>query len=154
VHVHRILMVRRGHHLCLPDTLHFLKIAPSKTTLSIIINYQVRGHTSFLVLISTNQKQELTMATMFFVQLGWNDEILQRTFHRCLLNFDLFGQVVSEEKIFRNRPTRNKNCLWWPYLLRDQDKNSNLYRGHCIDASYQVSVHIAKRFQRRRFFRS
>jgi hypothetical protein len=27
---------------------------------------------------------------------------------------------------------------------------SNLYRGHAIDASYQVSVHLAKRFQRRR----
>jgi hypothetical protein len=27
---------------------------------------------------------------------------------------------------------------------------SNLYRGHGIDASYQVSVHLAKRFQRRR----
>ena len=26
-----------------------------------------------------------------------------------------------------------------------------LYRGHDIDASYQVSVHLAKRFQRRRF---
>jgi hypothetical protein len=29
---------------------------------------------------------------------------------------------------------------------------SNLYRGTAIDASYQVSVHLAKRFQRRRFF--
>ena len=28
---------------------------------------------------------------------------------------------------------------------------SNLYRGHSIDASYQISVHFAKRFQRRRF---
>jgi hypothetical protein len=27
---------------------------------------------------------------------------------------------------------------------------SNLYREHAIDASYQVSVHLAKRFQRRR----
>jgi hypothetical protein len=27
---------------------------------------------------------------------------------------------------------------------------SNLYREHSIDASYQVSVHLAKRFQRRR----
>jgi hypothetical protein len=27
---------------------------------------------------------------------------------------------------------------------------SNLYRGPSIDASYQVSVHLAKRFQRRR----
>jgi len=29
---------------------------------------------------------------------------------------------------------------------------NNLYRGLSIDASYQVSVHLAKRFQRRRFF--
>jgi hypothetical protein len=28
---------------------------------------------------------------------------------------------------------------------------SNLHRGHSIDASYQVSVHLAKQFQRRRF---
>jgi hypothetical protein len=28
---------------------------------------------------------------------------------------------------------------------------SNLYRGPSIDASYQVSFHLAKRFQRRRF---
>jgi len=32
----------------------------------------------------------------------------------------------------------------------DQDKMSNLYRGPSIDASYQVSVHLAKGFQRRR----
>jgi hypothetical protein len=30
---------------------------------------------------------------------------------------------------------------------------SNLYRGPSIDASYQVSVHLAKRFQRRRFLK-
>jgi hypothetical protein len=27
---------------------------------------------------------------------------------------------------------------------------SNLYKGLCIDASYQVSVHLAEGFQRRR----
>ena len=31
----------------------------------------------------------------------------------------------------------------------DRDKMSNLYRGLSIDASYQVSVHLAKGFQRR-----
>jgi hypothetical protein len=31
---------------------------------------------------------------------------------------------------------------------------SNLYRGPSIDASYQVSVHLAKRLQRRRFLKS
>jgi hypothetical protein len=27
-------------------------------------------------------------------------------------SFGSFGKVVSEEKIFRNRPIRNKNGLW------------------------------------------
>jgi hypothetical protein len=31
---------------------------------------------------------------------------------------------------------------------------SNIHRGHSIDASYQVSVHLAKLFQRRKFFKS
>jgi hypothetical protein len=30
---------------------------------------------------------------------------------------------------------------------------SNLYRAPAIDASYQVSVHLAKRFQRGRFLK-
>jgi hypothetical protein len=34
--------------------------------------------------------------------------------------------------------------------LMVRDKMSNLYRGSSIDASYQVSVHLAKQFQRRR----
>jgi hypothetical protein len=58
--------------------------------------------------------------------------------------------VVSEEKIFKNRPIRNKNCLWQPRLLMDQDEMSNQYKGTTIDASYQVSVHLAEGFQRRR----
>jgi hypothetical protein len=36
-------------------------------------------------------------------------------------------------------------------LLTDQDEMSNLYRRPSIDASYQVSVPLAKRFRRRRF---
>ena len=41
---------------------------------------------------------------------------------------------------FRNRPIRNKNCMWWPCLLTDWDEMCNLHRGHSIDASYHVSV--------------
>jgi hypothetical protein len=41
----------------------------------------------------------------------------QRTFHRCfLLSFGSFVLAVSE-KIFFNRPIRNKNCLWWPCMF-------------------------------------
>ena len=57
-------------------------------------------------------------------------------------------------RFFLNRPIRNKNCLWQPYLLTDRDKMSILYRVPSIDASYQVSVYLDKRFQRRRFFRN
>ena len=52
---------------------------------------------------------------------------------------------------FRNQPIRNKNGMWWPCLLTDEDEMSNIYRGPSIDASYQVSVYLAKWFQRRRF---
>jgi hypothetical protein len=39
-------------------------------------------------------------------------------------------------------------------LLTDRDEKSNLYKGPSIDVSYQVSVHLAKQFQRRRFKKS
>ena len=61
------------------------------------------------------------------------------------------GKRFRGEDFFRNQPIRNKSSLWWPRLLTDRDEMSNLYRGSSIDASYQVSVHLAERFQRRRF---
>jgi hypothetical protein len=64
------------------------------------------------------------------------------------------AKLFQSRRFFRNRPIRNKNCLWWPCLLMDQDKMSNLYRGSSIDVSYQISVHLWKWFQRRRFFRN
>ena len=83
------------------------------------------------------------------MELERNEYSLQRTAHRCFLpSFGSFGQAVSEEKNFKNQPIRNKNRLWWPCLLTDRDEMSNLYRGPSIDASYQVSVHLAEGFQR------
>ena len=91
------------------------------------------------------------MAAMFVNGSGRNEQSLQRTFYRCFLpSFGSFGQVVSEEKIFKNRPIRNKNCLWRPCLLMNRDEMTIIYRGPSIDASYQVSVHLGKGFQRRR----
>ena len=101
---------------------------------------------------SSIKKRELLMTAMFVTGSKQNEHSPQRTFHRCFLpRFGPFGQAVTEQKIFRNQPIRNKNCLWRPCLLMDRDKMSNLYREHSIDASYKVSVHLAKRFQRTRF---
>ena len=104
---------------------------------------------------TTNHKQGLSVVAMFDNGSEQNEQSLQRTCHRYFLpRFGSFGQAVSEEKSFRNRPITNKNCLWWTYLLMDREEMSNLHRGPSIDASYQASVHLAKRFQRRIFFRN
>jgi hypothetical protein len=42
------------------------------------------------------------------------------------------------------------SAMWQPCLLMDREVMSNLYRGPPIDNIYQASVHLAKRFQRRR----
>ena len=47
---------------------------------------------------------------------------------------------------------RNKNCSWQPYVLAKQNEMKKLYRGPYIDASCKVWHHLAKQFQRRRFF--
>jgi hypothetical protein len=90
---------------------------------------------------------------MFVNGSGQIEQYTQRTFQRCFLpSYGSFGQTVSEEKNLKNQPIRNKNRLWHPCLLTDRDEMSNFYREPSIDASYQVSVHLAERFQRRRFF--
>ena len=70
------------------------------------------------------------------------------------IQISIFKQELSfflqRRRFFKNQPIRNKNCLWRPCLLMDQDEMSNLYRGPSIDAAYQVSVHLAEGFQRRR----
>jgi hypothetical protein len=57
------------------------------------------------------------------------------------------------EDFFRNQPIRNKNCLWRPCLLTDRYEMWNRNRGPSKHASYQVLVHLAKRFQRRRILK-
>ena len=69
------------------------------------------------------------------------------------VSYDL-AKRFQRKSCFRNRPIRNKNCLWCPCLLTDQNGMSNSHIGPSIDASYHVSVHLAKLFQGRRFFRN
>ena len=125
---------------------------PSKdASYKVLIHLAWRFHRRRFFQKSTNQKQEWPVVAMFVNGSGRNEQSVQRTFHRCFLpGFGSFGQAVSEKKIFLNRPIRNKNCLWRLCLLMDWKKMSNLYKGPSIDASYQVSVHLAEWFQRRR----
>ena len=56
------------------------------------------------------------------------------------------AKQFQRRRFKKNRPIRNKNCLWRPCLLMDQNDISNRNRGLSIDASYQVSVYLAKQF--------
>jgi hypothetical protein len=65
-------------------------------------------------------------------------------------SFASFGKAVSE-KIFLEIILSETRIVYGGHiLLTDRDEMSNHNRGLSIDASYQVSVHLAKRFQRRR----
>jgi hypothetical protein len=73
-------------------------------------------------------------------------------------SINLAIEMVLEKIFFRNQPTRNKNCLWWPCLLKDRNQMNNFNRGSSTDDFYQVSFKLAnwiqrsmaKHFQRRR----
>jgi hypothetical protein len=58
----------------------------------------------------------------------------------CFLpSFGSCDQSVSEEKILKYRPIRNKNCLW-RLFVNGSGEMSNLYRGPSIDAFYHISL--------------
>ena len=62
-----------------------------------------RGH-------SIDASYQVSVVAMFVHQSVRNEQYSWRTFHRCFLpSFGSFSQAVSEEKIYKNRPIRNKN---------------------------------------------
>jgi hypothetical protein len=73
------------------------------------------------------------------------------------MNQNLVGSIVGTTSIKNAHLVaihkQTCHCLCRPCLLTDRDKISNIYRGHSKDGSYQVLIHLAKRFQKRRFFR-
>ena len=67
-----------------------------------------------------------------------------RAFPRCFL-------LSTEKQFYLYKPYIHEHELpEWPFLLMDRDEMSKPYRGPSIDASYQVSVHLAEGFQSRR----
>ena len=90
-------------------------------------------------------EKELPVTTMFVKESGRNVHLYRGpSIDASYQNFSSFSLAVSE-KIFKNRPIRNMNGLWWPCLLH-REEMCNLYRGPSIDASNQVSVHLARWF--------
>ena len=74
------------------------------------------------------------------------------TFQGCFLpSFDSFGLAVLEETIFKKSIDQKQELPVATMFVNGSELNEQLYRGPAIDTSYQVLVHLAQRFQRRRF---
>jgi hypothetical protein len=80
-------------------------------------------------------------------------EPVSLTFHSALRKLNTVSVHMAKQfqrrRFFRNRPKRNKNCMWWPCLLTDRNEMSNLHRGHSIDASYHNQVSVVAMFANR-----
>ena len=103
---------------------------------------------------STNQKQELPVAAMFYNRSELNKQSLQMTFQGCfLLYFESFRKVVSEKNIFQKSTNQKQELLLVAIFVNKQEDNDQSLLRTSKDASNHVSVDLVKRLQRR-FFRN
>ena len=61
--------------------------------------------------------------------------------------------LLTEEKTLKKLINQKQESPVAVMFVNRSGQNEHFYRGSSIDASYQASVHLAKRFQRRRFFK-
>ena len=104
---------------------------------------------------STNQKQELPVVAMFVNKLEQNAQRSQRTFHKCFLPSLVHLAKWFYRISFSQKSTNQKQELPVAALFVNgsgQNQQSLQRTSHrCFLPSL---VHLAKRFQRRRFFRN
>ena len=71
----------------------------------------------------------------------------------CKVWFHL-AKRFQRRRFLKTLPIIIKNCPWRLCFFSDQNGKNKLSKGPPIDTSCRVWFHLAKRFQRRRFFKN
>ena len=129
---------------------HLPQVLPTKFRFIWLSSYREKDYYK-----STNQKLELPVVAMFVNGSELNQNSGQRTVQGCfLLSVYSFGQALSAEMITQKSTSQKQELPLAVMFVNGSEKNEELYRGPSKDASYQILIHLAKLFQRRRFFRN
>jgi hypothetical protein len=96
---------------------------------------------------SAIQKQDSPVAAMFVNGSRQNEQSSQMTFHRCFLpSVSSFWPSGFRVEDLKKSANQTQELPVAAMFVNGSGRN----RGPSIDASYQVSVHLAEGFQRRR----
>ena len=101
---------------------------------------------------STNQKQELPVAAMFVNGSGRNEQILQRTCHRCFLpSFDSYDKAASEKIFYKSTNQKQELPVAAMFVNGSGRKEQSLQRTchRCFPPSFgSIGIVVSEIFQK------
>ena len=90
---------------------------------------------------------QLAVAAMFANESERNAQSLQRTFHRCFLpSFGCLVKRFQRRRFFQKSTNQKQELSVAAMFVNGSQRNEQ-----SLQKTFQVSVHLAKQFQRRRF---
>ena len=102
---------------------------------------------------STTQKQELSVAAMFVNGSELNEQSFKGLSKNASYQVSIHLAKRFQRRSFFQKSTNQKQELSVAAMfVNGSELNEQSFKGFSKDASYQVSIHLAKRFQRRSFF--
>ena len=103
---------------------------------------------------STNQKLEWPVAAMFVNGSGRNEQSLEDLPQMLLTKFRFIWPSGFRGEDFQKSTNQKQELPVAAMFVNESERNEQSLQRTFQGCSYQVSIHLAKRFQRRNFFRN